>query len=316
MVLVLGEVQTTALRHSGGIPQGFAEAALALTAGERVRVSERPISYAVSPRTYTGVDCTIEARSGAKVRGVGTLMGRASLTGGRVLQCSVVARLEPVPGGHRRAWSHYLARLGVVETLGRTDIPGTAAAHLSADRSVSTMGMGAFCGGLVGRIQKSPVLDQQLPLRVRRTVLRWAAVVNEDAEDPKVLFTVREDGLREIKLELAAPGAIDGLLDLFEDLALHDWLLTALLSVIEQSRIGVEQPAQSVVRLRPAVDHLLHLWMPAARLDEFGQSAWKALESRPGLTRQWDASVKRIRDQMAMAAALVDRQPERAQLFR
>jgi hypothetical protein len=109
---------------------------------------------------------------------------------------------------------------------------------------------------------------------------------------------------------------VSAIVDLCEDLALHDWLLTALLSIIEQSQIGVEQPAQSVLRLRPAVDHLLHLWMPAARLRGVPVLAWDALESRPGLSRQWDASVRRVRDQMAMAAALVSRTPEKVQLFK
>jgi hypothetical protein len=314
-VLVLGEVQTAALRHSGGMSPSAAQDVLALMPGERVRVSERPISYAVSPKTYTGVDCRITARSGAKVRGVGTLMGRASLTGGRVLQSSAVAHVDPNTGGYRRAWSHYLARLGVVEALGRTDMPGTAAEHLAADRGTSTMGMGAFCARLLSEVQAKPMLDRKPPLRASRTVLRWAAIIEEGTDEVRVRFTVREEGLRTVRLVLA-PADIDDIVDLFEDLALHDWLLTALLSVIEQSRIGVEQPAQSVVRLRPAVDHLLHLWMPAARLNGFALSAWEALEGRPGLSKQWDASVRRVRDQLAMAAALVNRPPDKAQSFR
>ncbi|GAA2892817.1 hypothetical protein Acy02nite_40140 [Actinoplanes cyaneus] len=314
-MLILGEVLTAALRHSGGMPRDRVEDALGLLAGERVRTFERPISYAVSPKTYTGVDCRIVARSGAKVRGVGTLMGRACLTGGRVLQSSAVTRIEPVAGGFRQPWSHYLARLGMVEALGRPDLPGTADAHLLADRSSSMMGMGALCVRLLTGIQGSPVLDRKPPVRARRTVLRWAATIKDGAEDVKWHFAVREDGLRTVRLELG-PAQIDDIVNLCEDLALHDWLLTALMSIIEQSQIGVEQPAQSVVKLRPAVDHLLHLWMPAARLDGFALSVWEGLESRPGLSRQWDASVRRVRDQMAMAAALVNnRPPERKQLF-
>lgn len=314
-MLVLGEVQTAALRHSGGMPRQVAEHALALLAGERVRVSERPISYAVSPETLTGVDCKILARSGARVRGVGTIMGRACLTGGRVLQGSAAVQVDPAGGGSRRPWSHYLARPGVVEALGRVDLPGTAAAHLAADRSSSTMGMGALCGRLLTEVQGSPALDQRLPVRAGRTVLRWAAIIDEKTDGVKVRFTVRENGLRTVRLVLGSADVGD-IVDLCEDLALHDWLLTALMSIIEQSQIGVEQPAQSVVRLRPALDHLLHLWMPAARLGGFALSVWAGLESRPGLSRQWDASVRRVRDQMAMAAALVTRPPEKATLFR
>lgn len=322
-MLVLGEVQTGALRHSGGMSPELAQGALSLLPGERVRVSERPISYAVSPRTFTGVDCRISARSGARVRGVGTLTGRACVTGGRVLQGSTVARIEPVGGGHRRAWSHYLARLGVVETLGRTDLPGTGAAHLLAARSTSTMGMGAFCFRLLTEVQGSPALDQKLPLRTQRTILRWAAVVDENVDEGiKVNFVVQKDGLRTVRLAFASepePEELDTIVDLCqdlcEDLALHDWLLTALLLVIEQSRIGAEQPVQSVLRLRPAVDHLLHLWMPAARLRPEAHAIWTELESRAGLSKQWEASVQRVRDQMAMAAALVNRPPEKVQLF-
>ncbi|MEO3777661.1 SCO2521 family protein [Micromonospora sp. B11E3] len=314
-MLVLGEVQTTALRHSGDVPRELAESVLALLAGERVRVSERPIGYAVSPHTFTGVDCRIAARSGARVRGVGTLMGRVCLTGGRVLQSSAVVRVEPVGGGYRRAWSHYLARLGVVETLGRTDLPGTAAAHLDADRRASTMGMGALCNRLLAEVQGSSLLDRRPPVRARRTVLRWAALTDEDVQAARVRLTVREDGLRSVRL-LLGQAAVADVVALCEDLALHDWLLTALLSIIEQSQIGVGEPVQIIHRLRPAVDHLLHLWMPAARLDGFALSVWEGLEGRPGLSRQWDASVRRIRDQIAMAAALVNRAPDAVQLFR
>ncbi|MFG1951611.1 SCO2521 family protein [Micromonospora sp. NPDC048830] len=314
-MLVLGEVQTTALRHSGDVPRELAENVLALLAGERVRVSERPIGYAVSPHTFTGVDCRIAARSGARVRGVGTLTGRVCLTGGRVLQSSAVVRVEPVGGGYRRAWSHYLARLGVVETLGRTDLPGTAAAHLDADRRASTMGMGAFCNRLLAEVQGSSLLDRRTPVRARRTVLRWAALTDEDVQAARVRLTVREDGLRSVRL-LLGQAAVADVVALCEDLALHDWLLTALLSIIEQSQIGVGEPVQIIHRLRPAVDHLLHLWMPAARLDGFALSVWEGLEGRPGLSRQWDASVRRIRDQIAMAAALVNRAPDALQLFR
>jgi hypothetical protein len=319
-VLALGEVQTAALRHSGGMPPKFAEEALALLPGQRVRVSERPISHAISPETFTGVDCQIPASSGARVRGVGTLTGRACLTGGRVLQGSSVARIEPVGGGHRRPWSHYLARLGVVETLGGTDLPGTVAAHLAADRSVSTMGMGAFCVRLIAEVQGSSVLDQKPPMRTQRTVLRWAAVVDEKEvgkDEVKVHFRVRDDRLRTVRLVFgSAPADVDSVVTLCEDLALHDWLLTALLSVIEQSQIGSEPPGQSVVRLRPAVDHLLHLWMPTVRLGDVAHAVWAELESRAGLSRQWEASVQRVRDQMAMAAALINRPAERSPLFR
>jgi hypothetical protein len=90
-------------------------------------------------------------------------------------------------------------------------------------------------------------------------------------------------------------------LELCEDLALHDWLLTALLELIERSRIGASPRPQVVDRLRPAIDYLLHLWMPAARLNESMLPLWKSLERQPGFTKQWEASVSRIRDQVALS---------------
>ncbi|MEU4425140.1 SCO2521 family protein [Actinoplanes sp. NPDC024001] len=315
MVLVLGEVQTAALQHSGSVSRDVAESALGLLPGERVRVSERPIGYAVSPQVLAGVDCRVAGRSGVRLRGVGTLTGRACLIGGRVLQGSVLARIEPAAVSHRQVWSHYLSRPGVVETIGRTDLSAVATAHLAPERrALSTMGMGAFGARIIAEVQGSAVLDRRTPVRARRTVLRWAALIDEEVEGVRIRFTVRDDGLRTVELALGQ-GEIADVVDLCEDLAMHDWLLTALVSVIEQSQIGVEQPAQSVQRLRPAVDHLLHLWMPAARLGGFALSVWDALEGRPGLSRQWDASVRRIRDQMAMAAALVNRPAEAAPLF-
>jgi hypothetical protein len=49
--------------------------------------------------------------------------------------------------------------------------------------------------------------------------------------------------------------------------------------------------------------------MPAARGDEAAAALWAGLERRPGLARQWEALVHRVRDQLALGAiaALSDR---------
>ncbi|MEV6298423.1 SCO2521 family protein [Actinoplanes sp. NPDC051861] len=312
-MLLLGDVQTAILRHSGGVSRQLTEDALSLLPGEQVRVSERPIGHAISPNKLVGVDCRIEGRK-RRVRGVGTLTGRVRLTGGRVLQGSARARIEPGTVSYRHAWAHYLARPGVVETIGRNDPRDLAEAHLAAGRQSSTMGLGAFAGRLLSDVQRSSVIDAHLPMKAGRTTLRWAALVDKDFEGYDVGFTLRGDGTRTVLLMLG-PQPVDDIVDLCEDLALHDWLLTALVTVIDQSQIGVEEPAQAVKRLRPAVDHLLHLWMPAARLGALGRSVWADLESHRGLSRQWEASVQRIRDQMAMAAALSNGRVEEQQLF-
>jgi hypothetical protein len=120
--------------------------------------------------------------------------------------------------------------------------------------------------------------------------------------------------LRTLRLQCGADQAA-AIAELCEDLALHDWLLTTLLDVIERSRIGAGSRQQAVDRLGPAIDHLLHLWMPAARLDRSLTTVWDSLERRPGFSRQWHASVNRIRDQIALSTIrLLNREPARAEL--
>ena len=58
----------------------------------------------------------------------------------------------------------------------------------------------------------------------------------------------------------------------------------------------------AVLALRPAVDHLLHLWMPYAHVDCSLLHLWDVLERDPGFTRQWQNLVQRIRDQLAVQA--------------
>lgn len=52
--------------------------------------------------------------------------------------------------------------------------------------------------------------------------------------------------------------------------------------------------------LRPLVDHLLHLWMPQARVDRTLNALWQELEETPGFSRQWTSLAQRIRDQLAV----------------
>jgi hypothetical protein len=92
--------------------------------------------------------------------------------------------------------------------------------------------------------------------------------------------------------------------ELCEDLALHDWLLTALLRLIECSSHDRSTRQQLIDRLQPAIDHLLHLWMPAARLDKSMLPLWQSLEQQPGFTKQWTASVSWVRDQVALSTIM------------
>jgi hypothetical protein len=113
-----------------------------------------------------------------------------------------------------------------------------------------------------------------------------------------VSLTLHDDRLR--TLRLTYPGdLIPGVVELCEDLALHDWLLTTLLLIVGRARPD-GSPGLHVPELKVAIDHLLHLWMPAARLDDALIPMWEGMDRRLGFTRQWESLVDRIRDQVAM----------------
>jgi hypothetical protein len=295
-MLAVGEVRTGLLQSSGAVPPTLAARALALVPGERVRTAERPIGYAVSPDRLTGVDCRLATRSGARPRGIGTAVTRAAITGGRVIQASTHTVL--VRGGtDRRPWPHYLARPGIVETLAKAGWADLADGFLGP-RDPSTLDLAALNERILDDIVVSRELDRRPPFRSRRTTLRWVAeTVGAGREPPVAQFSLAGGLLRTARLALPAddPALV---VDLCEDLALHDWLLTTLVEMLERSGLG--SGATAVERIRPAVDHLLHLWMPGARVERRLLPLWESLEQRPGFTRQWDVSVNRIRDQIAV----------------
>jgi hypothetical protein len=147
-------------------------------------------------------------------------------------------------------------------------------------------------------VQDRPGLDHRSAFRFGRTRVRFVIhAATGDATGAN--FTIRGDSVRTLQLTgAAAPLAAQ--IEFCEDLARHDWLLSALLSLVERSRIGTDSRSVVIDRLTPALDHLLHLWMPAARTDAALAELWRALEVRPGLSRQWQVNVDRIRDQVAL----------------
>jgi hypothetical protein len=84
--------------------------------------------------------------------------------------------------------------------------------------------------------------------------------------------------------------------------ALHDWLLSTLVEMVHKAALGIAGRAEALDRLVPAIDHLLHLWMPGARADELTEGIWAVLERRGGFSRQWETLVHRIRDQLSVGA--------------
>ncbi|GAA1293403.1 hypothetical protein Psi02_43250 [Planotetraspora silvatica] len=293
-MLVMGEVHTGLLQNSGEIPESTCRDVLQLLSGERVRVSRRPIVYAVSPDLLTGVDCRLPSASQSRIRGAGTVLSRSSITGGRVVQGSSFTRIERSGSDRRQPWSHYLARPGVVEVLGKVKSRDLADGF-AEDPPADGLDLGAISARFLDVVQSSPLLDRRAPFKIARTRLRWVA---EEGE-PAIRFTLHSEQMRTVRL-VHTGEFTPAVADLCEDLALHDWLLTALLVIIERARIGGTPGPEAAVKLAPAVDHLLHLWMPSARVDDVLSAYWESLDRRPGFTRQWQSLVDRVRDQLAV----------------
>ncbi|MEV5514511.1 SCO2521 family protein [Streptomyces flaveolus] len=303
-VLACGEVRTCLLPTRQALDIRAAAQLLGLRADERVLLSERPNLYARSPDTLTGVDCHLPSANGARIRAVGTVVARAALTEGRLLQASAHFRVPAAGPDQRRPWGHYLVRPGMVEPLGRLPREAVAQGVLGGGRH-GDLDVGLIADGLLTRLLRHPLLDHRPPLRSRPTRLRWAALPAAPGEGPSIeRFTLAEDELRTVLLRVPEDTAGGDLAALCDDLALHDWLLTTLVRMLDGIRLGAgpEHGFAVVEALRPAVNHLLHLWMPRARVPQELAALWDPLEERPGFTRQWRTLVQRIRDQLTLHA--------------
>jgi DNA mismatch repair protein MutH len=185
----------------------------------------------------------------------------------------------------------------VIEVTSRADAADLAAGYL-AGTSPTSLDIGSVTGHLIGGIQMRPQLDHVTYVRSRLTRVCWVARVG-DSKIPVARVHVKDDILRTI--ELTVPEDQLGLVTGFcEDFALHDWLLTTVGQVIEQADRARIAGRETIDILSPAVELLLHLWMPGAHVDAALRTLWDALELRPGFSLQWNAQVARIRDQIAL----------------
>ena len=306
--MLIGEVNTGLLQHSTSLPMAAAERLLSLVEGADVLSSQRPAPYAVSPDIPVGVDCSLPSASGRRVRGVGAVLSRALLSGGRVVQGSATATIERSTAGRRLAWSHYIARAGHLEALGRPDWADVTDGFLRprpapGGADADALDLGGIVNRLVDRVQSLDLVDRRAPLRTKRTHLRWAVTIDERfATAGSARFTVESDGLRTMRMQLGEQDATFAQ-SLCEDLALHDWLLTEVTRRMEAAVSRGGPVTERVATLRPFVEHLLHLWMPGARVAPEVVGVWEVFERRPGFTRQWNASVEWIRDQLAAGTA-------------
>ncbi|GAA3772596.1 SCO2521 family protein [Streptomyces chiangmaiensis] len=301
-VLVCGETRTCLLPSFQALDGRAAAQLLRLRADEQVSVSERPNLYALSPEALTGVDCRLPTANGAKVRAVGTVASRAALTEGRVLQATAYFSVPAAGPDTRRPWGHYLVRPGLVEPFGKLPAQATAEGVLRGSTR-GELDLGMIAEGLLAQLLRHPLLDHKAPFKSRRTHLRWVVRRTPGGEGPSLeRFTLAEEGLRTVELRLPEEIPAAAAAGVCEDLARHDWLLTTLVHMLDNSRLGAVDGPSAVLALRPAVDHLLHLWMPRAHVERTLSHLWDVLEREPGFTRQWQTLVQRIRDQLAVQA--------------
>lgn len=297
MPLTIGEVHTVLLLTSTAVPVDTAVELLAIVPGGSVRTRQRPIRYAWSPEVLTGVDCAAPLAGRREVRIVGTPATQVSLTDGRIIQAGTHATFLQDSVGRRRPWSHYLAQPGVLEILGKASEESLATGFLRGPSTAKDLDLGAVNMRALASIQRSGHLDHTPPFRSRRTRLRWSAETSDGGQD--IAFTLGADGLRTVRLRAPEPNP-RALADFCADLALHDWLLSTLLDLVDRA-VARSRPATELIgMLRPGIDHLVHAWMPAAHSSRALDRIWQELDLRSGFSLQWQKTVERIRDQLSV----------------
>ncbi|MEU4237655.1 SCO2521 family protein [Actinoplanes sp. NPDC026619] len=296
-------MQTGLLRGGGPVPGDIAGTLVDLVAGEAVRISERPRSHVRAPDKPVGVDCPLGLPGPSRrVRGIGTAWQRAAIIDGHVVQGSAYATIERAEGSARRPWSHYLSRPGVIESVGRTRWNELAEAFCAPQQAADALDMGGIARQAADRVQRNSRAAGRPALRTARTSLRWVVLIEPcDPSPVGIRFAVHGDELRVLSLT-AAEASPSRLATVAEDLALHDWLITVLLEVTRKAAIGVLPREEVIARLLPAIDYLLHLWLPRSDDDEIARVLWGVLEGRVGFSRQWNTLVNRVRDQVAAGA--------------
>ena len=270
---------------------------LAIVPGGTVRTRQRPIRHAWSPELLTGVDCSALLAERREVRVVGTPATRLSLTDGRIIQAGTYATLRHDQAGRRRPWAHYLAQPGVLEVLGKASEESLATGFLRGPATVTALDLGAVNIRTLADVERSELLDHAPPFRSRRTRLRWSAESSDDGQE--IVFMLGADGLRTVRLRAAEPDP-RALADFCADLALHDWLLSTLLDIVDRAVARSRPTAELIGMLRPGIDHLVHAWMPGARGSRTLDRIWQDLDLRSGFSLQWQKTVERIRDQLSV----------------
>jgi hypothetical protein len=294
VLLTIGEIHTGLLLTSTAVSADTAAELLAIVPGGSVRTRQRPIRYAWSPEVLTGVDCFAPLADNREVRIVGTPVTQLSLTDGHIIQAGTHATFRDEYAGRRRPWAHYLAQPGVLEVLGKASEESLATGFLRGPATTTALDLGAVNVRAIAAIQRSEHLDRNPPFRSRRTS---AAESANSAQE--IVFTLGPDGLRTVRLRATEPSP-RALADFCADLALHDWLLSTLVDLVDRAVARNRPAAELISLLRPGIDHLVHTWMPAAHASRTLDRIWQELDLRSGFSLQWQKTVERIRDQLSV----------------
>jgi hypothetical protein len=215
-----------------------------------------------------------------------------------VVQGTSYASIVPAAARRRLPWSHYLSRPGLVESIGKCDYRQVAEGFLAESPTAGQLDLCSIGERALDQVQRRPDLDRRTAVRAARTRLRF--VITPTDVSPTISFGMDDDPVRRVRVaQLGLP--IEALVEWCEDVARHDWLLSTLVDVIERSRIGLAPRKDVVAQLKPALEHLVHLWMPAAHVHQELADLWDIVQQRPGLSRQWEVTVNRIRDQIALS---------------
>jgi hypothetical protein len=303
-LILLGEVRTCLVPDSTALGRSMLEELLALIPGRRMLWRERPTTLATSPTTAVGVDCQLATRPRGGVRAIGTVATHAVVVGGRVLQSSAHTMVVPAEASHRQTWSHYLARVGVMEVISKvTDATGGELAECflaAGEQSDGTVDLASISQRLLARIRMDMRLDQHAPMQTRTARLRWAARI-ADVPQPILTFELQDELVRTVVMTVRDESELAVAHRFCEDLALHDWLLTVAAAVVEEADLYSPSSAESAELIAPLLTHLVHLWMPGAHAPAPLRGLWEQLEHDPGFTREWLARVGQLRDRMSVA---------------
>ncbi|WP_067664916.1 SCO2521 family protein [Nocardia miyunensis] len=305
ILAVFGEIQTCLLpsRRVLDTPASV-ELLSAMKFGSTVTSRERPVPLVISPNRLEGVDCNLAqcrpARAGGKrVHVIGTVASRTVVIGGRVLQGSSQTTVVRAGGSDRQPWAHYLSRPGTVEAVSGSASSGSLVDGYLRPSAEDLLDLTSICGRMSNLTRVDPRLDQRIPFRRAGTTrLRWAVEVGEPTKHALPFsFRLDDDTVRSVRIVLPREHIADAQ-RFCEDLATHDWLLTAIGRVAGRFGVFETQPDAVLDELSPVLDELVPLWMPGAHASPQLRPIWEGLESDPGFTRQWTARVGQLRDRM------------------